>query len=84
MQGSNGDADTKNRLVVIGSGEEGEGGIYRESTLPYGKQIANGNVLCDSGNSNRGSVTIYRGDGEGGGREVQEGRDIYMPMSGSC
>ena len=58
MQGSNGDADTENRLVVIGSGEEGEGGIYRESTLPYGKQIANGNVLCDSGNSNRGSVTI--------------------------
>ena len=37
LQGSNGDADTENRLVVIGSGEEGEGGIYRESTLPYGK-----------------------------------------------
>ena len=27
-------------------------------TKPYVKQIANGNLLCDSGNSNMGSVTI--------------------------
>jgi len=26
-------------------------------TIPYIKQIANGNLLYDSGNSNRGSVT---------------------------
>ena len=26
-------------------------------TLPYVKQIANGNLLCDSGNSNRDSMT---------------------------
>ena len=27
-------------------------------TIPYVKQIANGNLLYDSGNSNMGSVTI--------------------------
>ena len=36
-------------------------------TLPYVKQIADGNLLCDSGNSNQGSVTTWRG---GMGREV--------------
>ena len=32
-------------------------------------------VLCDN---------LERWDGEGGGREVQEGRDICMPMADSC
>ena len=41
-QGSNGDADTENRLTDIGSGEEGEGETNGESsmdtyTLPYVK-----------------------------------------------
>ena len=41
-QGNNGDADTKNRLTDIGSGEEGEGETNGESskeacTLPYVK-----------------------------------------------
>ena len=45
-----------------GVGEDREGGIYGESNretyaLPYVKQIANGNLLYDSGNSNWGSVT---------------------------
>ena len=30
-------------------------------TFPYGKQTADGNLLYDSGNSNRGSVTIQKG-----------------------
>ena len=56
----------------MGEGEKGEGGMYGESnmetyTLPYVKQIASGNMLCDSGNSNQGSATTYRG---GMGREV--------------
>ena len=39
-------------------GEEGEDEIYGESNMEvYVKQIANGNLLYDSGNSNRGSVT---------------------------
>ena len=45
-----------------GKGEEGGGEINGESsmeayTLTYVKQIANGNLLYDTGNSNWGSVT---------------------------
>ena len=62
MQDSNGDADIQNRLVNMGYQEEADGGTNGESsmetyTLPYVKQIAKGKPLCDSGNSNRGSVT---------------------------
>ena len=44
-------------------GEEGEGETNGESrmevyTLPYGKQIASGNLLYHSGKSNQGSVTF--------------------------
>ena len=40
--------------------------------LPCVTQIANGNLLCGSGNSNRGSVSTLRvWGGEGDGREVQ-------------
>ena len=38
--------------------------------LPHVKQIANGNLLYGSGNSNRGSVSIERG---GMGREMGGG-----------
>ena len=41
-----------------------------KQTWPYGKQTANGNLLYDSGNANRDSVTIYKG---GMGRECPEG-----------
>ena len=54
-------------------------------TLPYVKWIANTNLLNVSGNSNRGSVSTLAGcDGEGGGREVQKGGDICIPMADSC
>ena len=64
LQASNGDADIKNEIYGHGVGEwgAGEGGMNGESsmetyTLPYIKQIAKGNLLCDSGNSNQSSVT---------------------------
>ena len=62
MQRSSGDTDIENRHMDMGEGEKGEGGMYGESntetyTLPYVKQVANGNLLCDSGTSNWGSVT---------------------------
>ena len=55
-------ADIENRLVKMGSGEEAEGGTNGKRsistyTLHYIKQIVNGNLLYDSGNSNQGSVT---------------------------
>ena len=44
-------------------------------TLPYVKQITNGNLPYDSGNPNQGSVTIERGGKgwEGGGRLIGRG-----------
>ena len=53
MQGSQGDADTKNRL--LDSVGEGEGGVIRENsietyTLPSVKQTASGNLTYDAGN----------------------------------
>ena len=49
-------------------------------TLPYVKQIANGNLLYGSGNSNRGSVSISRGGmgWEMGGRFKREGIYVYL------
>ena len=49
-------------------------------TIPYVKEIANGNLVYVSGNSNRGSVSINleRWDGEGNGRELQKGGDIFV------
>ena len=38
-------------------------------------------LLYVSGNSNRGSVSTYRG---GMGREVQKREDICIPMADSC
>ena len=43
-------------LQTQGLGEDGEGGMNGESQ-PCVKLRANGNLLYDSGNSNRGSVT---------------------------
>ena len=48
--------------------------------LPYVKWIANGNLLYGLGNSNRGSVSIYR-DGlrkEMGGRFKRDGIYVYL------
>ena len=49
----------KNRLMDMGRGEERVRSMERVTwklTLPYVKQIVNGNLLHVSGNSNRGSV----------------------------
>ena len=51
--------------------------------LPYIKQIANGNLLYGSGNSNRASINLERWEGEGYGREVQKRRGICIPMTDS-
>ena len=67
-------------------GEEGDGVMQEESnkfTIPCVKQIANGNLRYDSGNSNRGSATGWRvgwgGRWEGGlGRRGQEYIYIWL------
>ena len=54
------ETDIENRLMDMGRGEERlrcMEGVTRKLTLPCVKHIANGNLLCGSGNSNRGSVS---------------------------
>ena len=67
MQGSR-ETDIENRLMDMGRGEERvrcmEEGTWT-LTLPYVKQITNGNLLHDSGTSNQSSVTTL-GGGWGG------------------
>ena len=84
FQGSNRDSDTEIKLVDTVGEEEG-GRNWENSmeicTLPYVKQIASGNLLCDdTGSSSQCSVTTYRG---GMGREVsgemrREGTYLYL------
>ena len=78
MQSNNGETDRDNRLMDLGRGEERVRCMERVTwklTLPYVKQIANGNLLYVSGNSNRGSVSTKRGGmgREMGGRFKREG-----------
>ena len=56
------------------------------SSGPITSWQIDGNLLYGSGNSNRGSVSInLEGwEREGGGREVQKGGDICIPMTDSC
>ena len=83
MQGSNGETDIENRLTDMGRREERVGCMERVTwklTLPYAQQIANGNLLYVSGNSNRGSVSTQRGGMgmEMGGRFKREGIYVYL------
>ena len=84
IKGSSGDTDTENRITDGTGVGAGEGGLRAESnadtcTLPCVKYTAHGNLLCDSGNSNWGSVTTKWGGMRRGGREVQGGGDIRYP-----
>ena len=63
--------------MEMGRGEERVRCMERVTwkfTLPYVKYIANWNLLYDSGNSKRGSVTTYRG-GKGTGMGVRFKRE---------
>ena len=53
--------------------------------LPYTKEIASGTLLYDTRSSNPMFCDNLEGwDGVGGGREVQEGGNIYTPVTDSC
>ena len=83
MQGSSGETGIENRLMDMGRGEERLRGMERvtwKCTLPYVKEIANGNLLYGSGNSNRVSVSTQSGGmgREMGGRFKREGIYVYL------
>ena len=48
--------------------------------IPYVKQIASGNLLCDTGSSTQGSVTTWRGgmEWEMGEGFMREGTHVYL------
>ena len=74
LQCSSGETDIENRLMDTGQGER-----YGESNMETYIiicKIANGTLRYVSGNSNRDSINPEGWDGEGDGREVQEGGDI--------
>ena len=53
--------DIENRILDMGRGDERVRCMERVTwklSFPYIESIANGNLLYDSGNSNRGSVSI--------------------------
>ena len=75
--------ETENRFMDMARGEERVRCMERVTwklTLPYVKQIANGNLLYGSGNSNKGSVSTQRGEmgREMGGRFIKEGIQVYL------
>ena len=71
MQDSNGETD-REQTCAHGEGDKRVrcmGGVTRKLTLPCVKQTVNRNLLFVSGNSNRGSVSTWRG---GAGKETGE------------
>ena len=79
------ETQTETRLMDKGSrGVEGEGetngeGSTEAYTLTYVKQVANGNLLYDSGNSNWGSAVTQRGEmGREMGRLKSEGTYVHL------
>ena len=75
LQGSSGETDIEIRLMDMGRGEERVRYMDRVTwklTFPYVKQIANGNLLYGSGNSNTAMYQPrgvgWRGKWEGGSK----------------
>ena len=87
LQGSNGETDRQNRSMDVGRGEKRV--RYMESNMEtyitickivrqrkfavWLRKLKQG--LC---------INLEGWDGEGDGREVQEGGEIYIPMADSC
>ena len=91
LQGSNGDTDIENKFMDTGAGlgrKETVGCMERVNTETY-------TTLCKIDSQwefavwlrelKQGLCNNLQGwDGEGDGREFQEGRDISIPMADSC
>ena len=87
MQGSNRDTDIENRLWT----QRGRGDWDRlreqcgNASSPYVKYTTSGNLQLGPGSSHLVLCdNAERWDGVGGGREIQDGGDICIPVSDSC
>ena len=68
MRDSNGETDIENRLMDMGIGEERVRCMERVTwklTLPYVKQVANGNLPYGSGKSKKLCINPEGSNGEG-------------------
>ena len=80
----------RHREQTVDTAWVGEGGTHGETsmetyTLPYVKYIVSGNSLYDAGRSNPMLCANLEGWEEvGGGRKLQEGGVIPIPMADSC
>ena len=86
MQGSNGDTDIGNKLMDKKVGEEGVGAMYGERNMETYITICKIEsqpefAACFRKLKQGLCINLERRDGEGDGREVQEGGDIYTPMA---
>ena len=60
-------------------------GLARTLASSSSKRGCDGDLLCNSGNSNQGLVTtLERWDGEGGGRDVKLRGNMGKPIADSC
>ena len=90
LQGSNGDTDIENRFMDMAGGEKRECGIYGENNketyitiCKIDSQWVFGYVCLRE--LKPGPFNNLEGlDEEGGGRKVQEGMNICLPIADSC
>ena len=69
MEGSNGETDIENRLIDIGWGEEGEGGMHGKSNMETSTTICkidSMGICCMIQETQTGSLYQPRGVGWGG------------------
>ena len=84
FSGQQGETDIENQPMDTGGGEEGEDEMFGESNMETYNTIcktdSHGLLLYDSGNSNRGSVTISKGgtQREMGGSFGREGTWMHL------
>ena len=87
LQGSNGERDIQNRIMDMGRGEEMV--RYMESNMEtyitICKIVSQRKFAAWLRKLKQGLCINLEGwDGEGDGREVQEGGAIYIPIADSC
>ena len=87
LQGSNGERDIQNRIMDMGRGEERV--RYMESNMEtyitICKIVSQWKFAVWLRKLKQGLCINLEGwDGEGDGREVQEGGAIYIPIADSC
>ena len=86
MPGNNGDTIKENILMDMQGREDGECGMYGDGNMETYMTICKIDsqwefAVCFREHKLRLCNNLERWDEEGGGREVQEGWNVYIPMA---